>query len=73
MSSKQRRSEANLEYLYARLDAVRMSCYERQHAKASLARADAIAGVLVDSARGIRRLLKNLVILPIRRLTASVG
>ena len=73
MSSKQRRSETNLEYLYARLDAVRMTSYERQRAKASLARADAIAGVLVDSARGIRRLLKNLVIRPIRRLTASAG
>ena len=73
MNGSNRRTDPNLEFLYARLDEIRMSGLERVRAKASLARADAIAGLMVDAANGARRLLCTLVVQPIRRLATSIG
>ena len=67
------RNNSNLEFLYAQLDEVRMSGHERLRAKASLARAEAIADLVVEFTDGVKRLLKTLVVRPIRRLIASVG
>jgi hypothetical protein len=73
MSSKQSRSEANLNDLYARLDAVRMSAYERERAKASLARAEAVAEAVDYAIHQVKRLLKNLLVRPFGRPTKLAG
>ena len=63
-------SDPSLEFLYARLDQVRMSGHERLHAEASLAQAEAFADLMFEMVNGIKRLLKILVLRPIRRLTS---
>ena len=73
MKAKISKTNDDLEFLNARLDEVRMSGHERLRAKASLARAEAIADLLVGFSRAIKRLLKILVLRPIRRLTAAIG
>lgn len=73
MSSKQSRSEANLNDLYARLDAVRMSSHEREHAKASLARAEAVAEAVFHAIDQAKRLLKILPVRPFGRPTKLAG
>jgi hypothetical protein len=60
-----------LDFLYARLDEIRMSDYERIRAKAQLARTEAVADAIFAIGRGLQTLLKVLVLRPIRRLTAS--
>ena len=69
MSSKHSRSEANLNYLYARLDTVRISGHERLRAKARLAQAEAIVDAAIALADFGRRLLKTLVPRPVGRPT----
>lgn len=73
MKQKQTKEQADLQFFYERLDQVRMSGHERVRAKASLARAEAIAELIVQAATGMRRLLKTLVIRPIRRLATTLG
>ena len=73
MSRNRSKTDPGLEFLYARLDEVRMSGHERLRAKASLARAEAVADLMVGIAKGIKSLLKILVLRPIRRLTTSLG
>lgn len=68
-----RKTSTSLESLNARLDEIRMSSHERLRAKASLARAEAIADLVVEFTGGVKRLLKTLVMRPIRRLITSVG
>lgn len=65
--------DERVEFFNSRLDEVRMSPYERIRAKASLARAEAMADALVGIAKGVRRLLKAAVVRPFRRLTESLG
>jgi hypothetical protein len=66
-------STSELQYLYTRLDQIRMSDYERLRARASLARGDAIATLILSAFEGAGRLLKTLVVRPIRRLATSLG
>jgi hypothetical protein len=73
MTVKINKTNSNLDFLNARLDEVGMSSYERLRAKASLARAEAVAEVAVEIINLVKRLLKILVVRPYRRLTASVG
>lgn len=73
MTQKTSKTNSSLDFFYARLDKVQMSEHERLRAKASLARAEAIADLTFEIARAAKRLLKNLVVRPIRRLAASLG
>jgi hypothetical protein len=59
--------------LYARLDELRISGHEREQAKARLARAEAMVDFLAGAVAGAQRLLKRLVLRPIRRLAATLG
>ena len=68
-----RNTKSELEFLYSRLDEVRMSERERMRAKAHLARAEAVADFLVAGAQAVSRLFSKLVIRPILRVAASVG
>ncbi|MEW6689231.1 MAG: hypothetical protein AB1452_09100 [Pseudomonadota bacterium] len=73
MKQGRRVPDPTLESLYARLDQVRMADFDRLQAKASLARAEAVAKALQDLATGSKRLLRTLVVRPIRRLTSALG
>lgn len=73
MKGKLSKTNQELDFLNARLDEVRMSGHERLRAKASLARAEAVAELLVAFASALKRLLKALVLRPIRRLIAGIG
>jgi hypothetical protein len=68
-----RKTEASLEYLNRRLDQVSMGDYERLVAKANLARAEAVSQFLLEATRGLRGLLRTLVLRPIRRLASTLG
>jgi hypothetical protein len=73
MNEKISKTNQSLEFFSARLDEVQMSEYERLRAKASLARAEAVAGAVIELIGLGKRLLKTLVVRPFRRLTTSVG
>jgi hypothetical protein len=60
-------------FFEARIDELRISAHERLKAKARLAQAEAMADALAAIGGGIRRLLRSLVIRPLRRLTTSLG
>jgi len=64
-------TQSDLEHLYRRLDEIRMSEYERQRAKAHLARAEAAVALIAATGRLIARLFRRLVVRPIRRLAAA--
>ena len=68
-------SKTNLKraYFEARIDELRINGHERLKAKARLAQAEAMADALAAIDGGIRRLLRSLVIRPLRRLTTSLG
>ena len=73
MSVRNSKTNQTLEFLNRRLDEVQMSEVERIRAKAQLARTEAIADAIFAIARGAKRLLKNQVLRPLRRVTASFG
>jgi hypothetical protein len=58
MTAKISKTNDDLDYLYSRLDEVRLSGYERVKAKAHLARAEAFADAFEFLVRGIARLFK---------------
>ena len=73
MKTKISKTNPDLEYLYARLDQVRMSGHERLRAKASLARAEALADLVVGLTGAVKRFFKIFLVRPIRRLTSTLG
>ena len=73
MNAKIIKTNANASFFNARLDEIRMSGHERMKAKAHLAQAEAMADALAAVAGGIARLLRALVIRPVRRLTTTVS
>ena len=73
MKTKISKTNPSLEFLNARLDQVRMSGVERLRAKASLARAEALADLVVGLAGAVKRFLKIFLVRPIRRLTSTLG
>lgn len=73
MNVRNSKPNAKMEFIFARLDEVQMSPSERIKAKAQLARTEAVADAIFAIGRGLRTLLKVLVLRPIRRLTASFG
>jgi hypothetical protein len=73
MSVMNSKTNAKLAFLNARLDQVQMSPLERLTAKAQLARAEAFADMMFAIARGAKRLVRNLVLRPLRRHTVSIG
>jgi hypothetical protein len=73
MNAKISKTNENLDFFSARLDEVQMSEYERLRAKASLARAEAVADAVVELIGLGKRLLKTLVVRPFRRLMTSAG
>lgn len=73
MYVKIRKTNADLDFLNARLDEVRMSSHERLRAKASLARSEAVAEAVVEIVNLVKRLLKALVVRPYRYLATLVG
>jgi hypothetical protein len=73
MSAMRIKPNDNMDYVYARLDEVRMSQTERLMARAQLARAEAVAEAVFAVVHGSKRLLKTLVLRPFRRMTASLG
>jgi hypothetical protein len=62
------RRNKELEFMYQRLDEVRLSERERIRARAQLERAEAVASLIVDGGKAIERLFRKLVVRPIRRL-----
>ena len=60
-----------LEFLFRRLDRVRMSERDRVLAKAHLERAEAVAALLAGAAKNLRWLYRRLVVRPLRRLAAA--
>lgn len=73
MNAKISKTNENLDFFSARLDEVQLSEYERLRAKASLARAEAVADAVVELIGLGKRLLKTLVVRPFRRLMTSAG
>lgn len=73
MNSKISKTNENLDFFNARLDRVQMSEYERLLAKATFARAEAVANAVVELIGLGKRLFKTLVARPFRRLTTSAG
>ncbi|OFZ85664.1 MAG: hypothetical protein A2W21_08935 [Betaproteobacteria bacterium RBG_16_66_20] len=73
MKEMNSKPNANLDFIFSRLDEVQMRSSERAKAKSQLARADAVADALFAIGRRLQTLLKVLVLRPIRRLTASFG
>ena len=67
------RNASNLDSLYARLDEVRMSDHERQRAKETLARAEAVADAVARGIGHVKRVLKSLVVRPAGRPTKLAG
>lgn len=73
MDVKISKANSDLEYLNSRLDEIGMHDYARLRAKASLARAEAMADGIEAIVNLVRRLAKTLVVRPYRRLTTSIG
>jgi len=73
MSSTKSRPEVNIEYLFSRLDTVRMTSYERAHAKAILARTEAVADAIQRAIEFVKRQLGSLVVRPVGRPTKLTG
>jgi len=73
MSSKKSRPEVNLEYLFSRLDTVRMTSYERARAKAILARTEAVADAIYRAIELVKRQLASFVARPVGRPTKLTG
>jgi len=73
MTGKISKPNEGLDYLNSRLDEIGMHDYARLRAKASLARAEAMADGIEAIVNLGKRLAKNLVIRPYRRLTTSIG
>ena len=73
MTMKSVQANGDLEYLFARLDEVRMSEHERLRAKASLAKAEAAIDTIIAAADAIHGLLQATVIGPFRRLAKELG
>jgi hypothetical protein len=73
MSKSISNSNSELDALTARLKEIRMPSYERIHAEAQLARAEALAEAIATAARFVKRLLRALILRPIRRLAATFG
>ena len=73
MNQYDSKTNQELAVFNARIDELQFNSYERIRAKAQLARTEAVADAIVALARSVHRLLKTLVIRPLRRLTASLG
>lgn len=73
MKTKISKSNCRTAFFEAKIDELRISGHERLKAKARLAQAEAMADALAAIGGGIRRLLRSLVIRPLRRLTTSLG
>jgi hypothetical protein len=73
MNQKDIKTNGDLAFFNARIDELQIGSYERIKAKAELARTEAIADAILAVSRGVRGLLKTLVLRPLRRFTASLG
>jgi hypothetical protein len=71
MNEKISKTNENLDFFNARIDEIRMSGHERMKAKARMAQAEAIAGALVAFVGFGTRLLKSLVVRPMRHPTPT--
>jgi len=72
LNHKDSKTNQDLAFLYARIDALQIGSYERIKAKAELARTEAVADAMVAFGRGAHRLLNRLVVHPFRRFTAII-
>lgn len=73
MNAKVSKPNASIEEFSARLDQVTMSGHECLRAKASLARAEAMAELIARAARAVRRLFRIALLRPLRRLASALG
>ena len=73
MNYKISKSNPRKAFFEAKIDELRINGHERMKAKARLAQAEAMADALAAIGGGIGRLLRSLVIRPLRRLTTSLG
>lgn len=73
MDQKDSKTNQDLAFFNARIDALQIGSYERIKAKAELARTEAVADAIVAFGRGARGLLNTLVVHPFRRFTATIG
>jgi len=71
MRTKISKTNESLEFFNARLDEIRMSGHERMRAKARMAQAEAVTDAVFALVGFGRRLLKSLVVRPMRHPTAS--
>ena len=73
MENKMNRTNPDLDILYSRLNEIRMTPYERLTAEAQLARAEAIAELLVRTAHTVKKLARTLVVRPVQRAFEWIG
>ncbi|MBI1943001.1 MAG: hypothetical protein HYS35_04980 [Betaproteobacteria bacterium] len=73
MKDTVRKPNPELEFLNARLGQMGLSERERLMAEARLARAEAIAELLVRMTGAVKRLFRAVLLRPIRRLTSALG
>ena len=73
MKSTISKSNPRTAFFEARIDALRINAHERLKAKARLAQAEAMADAIAAITDGVRRVLRSLVVQPLRRLAASLG
>ena len=59
MTNKISKTNAQMEYLYSRLDEIQMNGHERLKAKARLAQAEAVADFIAAMLKGIGRLFRS--------------
>jgi len=57
---------------YERLDAMSMSEFERLRAKAALERAERVADVMTRAAGGVKKLMREGIVRPLKRALATV-
>ncbi len=73
MDQQDSKTNQDLAFFNARIDALQIGSYERIKAKAELARTEAVADAIVAFGRGAHGLLNMLVVHPFRRFTATIG
>lgn len=73
MEMRLNKTNSDLDPLIKRLKEIRMPEYERLIAEAHLARAEAIADLLVRAAQGFKALARKVVLEPARRTLEWVG
>lgn len=73
MKTRLNRTNADLDFLRARLNEIEMPSYERLTAQAHLERAEVLTDLIVAFARKMKALTNALVVRPMRRVLDAMG